>query len=210
MKKSLLFSLIVAGFVMIQCEKAPDADKAQVEEPTNETTTAPTGEPVDLNIETSLIKWIGTKVTGKHNGIAKIKSGKVLINENKVTGGEFEIDMTTIEDKDLDGEMKEKLEKHLKSTDFFEVQKFPTASFKISKIEPEADGSKVKVTGNLTMRNITKSITFPATIEYGEDKKPKAAKANFNIDRQLWGIVYKGKADDLIRNEINLDLDLRL
>lgn len=210
MKKYLSFLLITIA--LIHCEKAPEADKAKVEEPvTNEqANTTPKGEPVDLNTEKSIIKWIGTKISGRHNGTVKIKSGKVFIHENKVTGGEFEIDMTTIENLDLDGEWKEKLEKHLKSTDFFETNKFPTATFKMTKITEKGSAAKVEITGNLTMRNITKSITFPGKIVFSDDKKPTGAKANFNINRQLWGIVYKGKADDLIKDEINLDLDLQL
>ena len=201
--------LLLLGLFIFNCEKAPEADKA-ITEPKTETTEVvkPTGTPTKLNVSSSVVKWIGTKVTGKHNGTVKIKEGEVWVDGEKITGGKFVLDMTTIENADLDGEWKEKLEKHLKDTDFFEVGKFPTATFETTKIDQDA--SKLTVTGNLEIKGITKSITFPATIQKDDAKKILGAKANFNINRQDWGIVYKGKIDDVIRDEINLDLDLKL
>lgn len=208
MNKIGMLALLVS-LLVVNCEKAPEADKAKVEPAKTDAAPAAKGAPQKLNTQTSLIKWIGTKVTGKHNGEVKIKEGEVLVDNNKITGGKFVIDMATIEDKDLDGEWKEKLEKHLKDTDFFEVTKFPTAKFDITKVE-EAENGKLTVTGNLEIKGVSKSISFPATVEKDETQKIKGAKANFNINRQEWGIVYKGKADDVIRDEINLDLDLKL
>ena len=209
MNKLLLSILTVV--LVVNCEKAPEAPKAV----TNESKPAaeapkPAGTPVPLDLKKSALKWIGTKVTGKHNGTIKISEGNILVNENKVVGGKFTLDMATIEDLDLKGEMKTKLETHLKSEDFFEVAKHPKASFEIASIsEPGADGA-VTVTGNLDIKGISKPVSFPAKITYAADKKTGSAKANFNINRKLWKIEYPGKPDDLIRDEVNIDLDLAI
>lgn len=192
------------------CKKAPDAEKAEVSPEKESTEMAkPAGQPLKLDTTKSVIKWIGTKVTGRHNGIVKIKEGEVIVDGDKITGGSFVLDMTTIQDQSLEGELKQKLETHLKDTDFFEVSKFPEAKFVITSVEPQAEANQYKITGNLTMKDITKGISFTANINKNETKQPVSATANFNIDRQLWNIIYKGKADDLISNEINLDLDLK-
>lgn len=210
MRKNLIIVLIVLLSAAYNCKKAPDAEKAEISPEKNTTEMEqPAGESFKLDTEGSVIKWIGTKVTGRHNGVVKIKSGEIFVENDKITGGNFIIDMTTIEDQSLEGELKQKLETHLKDTDFFEVQKYPEAKFVVTSVEPLEEADQYKVTGNLTMKGITKGVTFTSTIKKNEANKPTSATANFNIDRQLWGIIYKGKADDLIANEINLDLDLK-
>ncbi len=204
MKYTLLLILAISFF---NCKKAPDAPKAEVKEPTSSEKEIQ-GSKVSLDTQNSVIKWIGTKVKGRHNGVIKIKEGNIILNEKKVVGGEFVIDMDTIEVLDLTGKDKAKLEKHLRSEDFFEVSKFPTSKFVATTLSDPNEKGEVQVTGNLEMKGITKSITFPAKIQFSEDGKKVTAKANFNIDRQLWGISYKGMADNLISDEINLDLDL--
>ena len=203
MKKILILSLALG---LTYCEKAPEAPKAEakaaVEVPKVE------GTSVGLDLTKSTVKWIGTKLKGKHNGTVKIADGNILVKDNKVVGGKFSLDMTSIDDVDMkdDPKMKAKLEGHLKSEDFFNVEKFPKATFEITSITEE--GASVNVTGNLTIKDITKSVTFPAKITYGADKKPVSATANFNINRQLWNITYPGQPDNLIKDEINLDLNL--
>lgn len=203
MKKILILSLALG---LTYCEKAPEAPKAEakaaVEAPKVE------GTSVGLDLTKSTVKWIGTKLKGKHNGTVKIADGNILVKDNKVVGGKFSLDMTSIDDVDMkdDPKMKAKLEGHLKSEDFFNVEKFPKATFEITSITEE--GASVNVTGNLTIKDITKSVTFPAKITYGADKKPVSATANFNINRQLWNITYPGQPDNLIKDEINLDLNL--
>lgn len=210
--------LVIAVALITNCTKAPDAEKAKVTDPKEVKTSEPSKQ-VDtktaatdykLDLAKSSIKWIGTKKTGRHNGVVKIKSGKFSTKDDQIVGGEFTIDMPTAETLDLSGAMKEKLDKHLKSVDFFDVEKFPEAKFVIVKITPDAtDKKKATVTGNLTIKGITKEISFTANIASNEQKKPASATANFNLDRKLWNLVYKGKADDLIRDEINFELDLK-
>ncbi|HRG76566.1 MAG TPA: YceI family protein [Leptospiraceae bacterium] len=203
MKKILILSLALG---LTYCDKAPEAPKAEakpaVEAPKVE------GTSVGLDLTKSTVKWIGTKLKGKHNGTVKIADGNILVKDNKIVGGKFSLDMTSIDDVDMkdDAKMKAKLEGHLKSEDFFNVEKFPKATFEITTITEE--GASVNVTGNLTIKDVTKSVTFPAKITYGADKKPVSATANFNINRQLWNITYPGQPDNLIKDEINLDLNL--
>tara|TARA_Y100001937_G_scaffold122287_2_gene182587 strand:+ start:125786 stop:126409 length:624 start_codon:yes stop_codon:yes gene_type:complete len=194
---TLVFSATLLGY----CAEAPDAEKAQTGDASQEM--AAEGTKKDIDLSASKINWIGTKITGQHNGTIQLKSGHILVNDGAITGGEFVMDMDTITVLDLTGEMKQKLEKHLRDTDFFEIARFPESRFVITGIEP-GQGDEIKVTGNLTMRDITKSVSFTANTEKDADGNPSRVTADFNIDRQLWGIVYKGKQDDAIRDEVNL------
>lgn len=206
--KNILILLVV--FLLVGCEKAPEAPKAEVKEAsTPKTQETDSKNRITLDTKNSVIKWIGTKIRGRHNGTVKIKEGNIIVNNKKVVGGEFIIDMDTIEVLDLTGKDKAKLEKHLRDVDFFEVSKFPTSKFVITEISNADEKGEVKVTGNLEIKGITKSITFPAKIEFSEDGKLVTGKANFNINRQLWGITYKGMADNAINDEVNLELDLK-
>ncbi len=112
----------------------------------------------NVNIASSVIAWKGFKPTGSHNGTMLLKEGSMQIEKGTLTGGTFVIDMTSI--KDADGS--KRLEGHLSSPDFFDVGKYPTSTFVITSIE-EANG-KLAVTGNLTLKDVTKSITIPASI----------------------------------------------
>ena len=209
MKKitSFLLLTILISF-LANCEKAPDAPKAEVgsEASVGEIK----GTPVAINTEKSIVKWIGTKITAKHEGTLKVSEGSIYIDGNTVTGGKFTLDMKSIDNNDLTGDLKGKLVGHLKSDEFFDVEKYPTAEFQITSIGPIAEDGKTEITGNLKIKDITNSIKIPAKIGFDASKKPISANANFNIDRQLWKITYPGKPDDLIRDEINLDLAISL
>ncbi|MEQ8353443.1 MAG: YceI family protein [Leptospiraceae bacterium] len=204
MHKSLI--LILTGTLIFSCAEAPDAEMATTGEATTESEA--TGEKRSINIEQSKVSWIGTKITGQHNGTIRIKSGHIFVDGEEITGGEFVMDMSTITVLDLTGEKKQKLEKHLRTTDFFEVQKYPESKFSITSVEKQGDS--LQVTGNLTMRDTTHSIQFKASVEKDESGNPNRVTADFNIDRQKWGVVYKGKPDDAIRDEVNLKPEILL
>lgn len=181
-----------------------------------------TGEMLPLDLEASVVKWKGAKVTGdSHNGIVKIQEGAVMVDENgNLSGGEFTIDLNTIESEDLKpGEGKEKLEGHLKAEDFFHVAEHPTAMFKITGLE-KTGPDQYNVTGDLTVRGQTHSIDFPATVTV--NGKAVNATADFKFDRTKYGIEFhskqdadwwdEGKAelkDQVINNEIELMIDLK-
>ena len=141
---------------------------------------------VSLNKSASSIAWLAKKGTGEHNGTVAISAGALNVDGNKLIGGNFTIDLKTIKDLDLtDPGYNQKLVGHLSSGDFFEVEKFPTASFVITKVAGN------QVTGNLTVKGITKSITFPAEIAVKGGKV--TAKANITIDRTDFNIRFNSK-----------------
>lgn len=141
---------------------------------------------VNLNKTTSSIGWLAKKVTGEHNGTVGISAGALNVDGNKLIGGNFTIDLKSIKDLDItDANYNQKFIGHISSGDFFEVEKFPTATFVITKVAGN------QVTGNLTVKGITKSITFPAEIAVKGGKV--SAKANITIDRTDFNIRYGSK-----------------
>ncbi len=156
-----------------------------------------------LKAEQSKVEWVGSKVTGKHDGGFKTISGSVESRDGKIEGGKVtvEIDMTSVySDND-------KLTGHLKADDFFAVDKHPKSTFVSTEVKKGgADGATHTVTGNLALRGVTKSISFPATIALGSDAL--TVKAELAINRKGFGIAYEGKKDDLIRDDVVIKLDL--
>jgi len=204
-KKLLIMGVVGATMLLAACEKPPVAQAAGASDVLP--VAKAEGKEYQIDTTTSRITWIGTKITGKHNGTINLKSGSVFVKDGNIVAGKFVADMTTIDNKDLSGEYHAKLNKHLKSEDFFDVVKFPEGSFEISSVEKTGNGFTIK--GNLTLKGVTHGVTFEAEIE-SEKGVPKTAKANFNFDRKKWGIVYPGKPDDLISDTVNLALDLRI
>jgi polyisoprenoid-binding protein YceI len=148
------------------------------------------GKPVAYTVDAakSSITWLGKKVTGSHNGTIALKSGSLNVNGKNVTGGTFVIDMTSI--KDADGS--DKLEGHLKADDFFGSSKFPTSTFVITKVAGK--GANVTVSGNLTIKGITKPLSFPATVAVNADGTVSALAGKINVDRTKYDIKYGSKS----------------
>ncbi len=196
-----LLALAAAGCA----DPAADAPDAVVEEPAAEPAPA-AEEPVAADVyglsEDSTIGFVGSKVTGSHEGGFKSFTGSVSLAGGTPEGSSVEvaIDTTSL------WADNEKLAGHLQSPDFFDVAAHPTASFKSTEIVA-AEGGGFTLTGNLDLHGVTKQISFPATIEVGEHGF--SANAEFSINRMDFGIVYAGKADDLIREEVLIKLDLR-
>ena len=141
---------------------------------------------VNINKSASSIGWLAKKVTGEHNGTVGISAGALNVDGNKLVGGNFTIDLKSIKDLDItDANYNQKFIGHISSGDFFEVEKFPTATFVITKVAGN------QVTGNLTVKGITKSITFPAEIAVKGGKV--TSKANITIDRTDFNIRYGSK-----------------
>lgn len=140
----------------------------------------------EMKVDTkkSTVKWHGEKVTGEHFGTINIKGGKLIWKSNKITGGEIIIDMTSIENTDLeDADYKAKLEGHLKSDDFFGVEKYPTAKLKIKSSSAFKD-NKAIVKGQLTI----KETTLP--IEFSVQKEGNRFMAEIVIDRSKYDVRY--------------------
>ncbi|MCX7979086.1 MAG: YceI family protein [Bdellovibrionaceae bacterium] len=172
--------------------------------------------PLTLNVDAaaSEMKWVGSKITGSsHSGTVKIKSGRVEMKGNEILGGIFEIDMTSVTNTDLADSPKDmqKLVGHLLSDDFFSAKKFPTATFVIKSAKAVQNGPFThEITGDLTIKGVTQSVTFPAVIN--SKGEMAEATASFEIDRTKWGIRYgsgqffKNLGDRTINDQIKFDL----
>lgn len=211
MKKTFFTYLILAG-TLIACnpkgEKAETAEKQEVAESTGGTTYA---------IDTvSRIRWTGNKPTGTHTGTFLLKQGSLNVENGNIKAGNFIIEINSITDEDLlsDPDSHGKLVGHLKSPDFFDAAKFPEGKFEITSVESADSAAIAKmkeathiIKGNLTLKDSTKNISFPARVTL--DEQTITAMADFNIDRTLWGMNYKGPnnpADFVISREVNLKL----
>jgi len=165
----------------------------------------PTGTALQISPENSKIGFIGSKVTGKHDGGFNSFNGFIdLVNEKaQESGVVIEIDMKSVFS-DAD-----KLTSHLQASDFFDVSKYPKSTFVSTRIVPDSTQGvgNYTVTGDLEMRGVRKSITFPARIEIGPDAV--TVDSEFAINRKDFGIIYAGKADDLIRDDVVIRLDLK-
>lgn len=149
----------------------------------------------------SKIEFTGSKVTGKHDGGFKTFTGHFTIKDNAPVGNDHKvvIDMSsTWSDSD-------KLTEHLKAPDFFDVEKFPETTFDVTEVKKDSD-TAYTVSGNFKLHGVEKNISFPATVT--QDGETVKIAATFDIKRKDFGIVYPGKAEDLIRDEVVIRLDL--
>ena len=202
--KKVFFFLSIA-VVAASCVSNPEGDKAETKDAV--AAEAMEGDKLAVDPAGSSITWLGKKVTGQHTGTINLHSGELILNEGKLAGGSFTGDMAFLENKDLtDPEYKGKLEKHLKSDDFFAVEKYPTSKFEITEVK-DLGNNKIAVAGNLTLRDATKNITYEADVIESSATK-FAAKADFNINRKDWGVAYEGMKDDLISDEINFKIHI--
>ena len=163
-------------------------------------------ETYKANVENSTITWKGYKPTGSHNGMITLQNGSLEMEDGEVMGGSFTVDMASI--KDADGSAR--LEGHLKSKDFFEVEVFPTATFEISSVETDEDG-EVTITGDITIKGITKEISF--TSEVSEtDSSVTLESAIFQVNRADFKVTYKSKTffNNLKEKFVNDEFDLQV
>jgi len=222
MKYLGVFVLSAAAMAAACADPAANKPKATTAAPSSASPSAPTssssspltdvfatfkprGTGIDVDSATSKIEFTGSKVTGKHDGGFKTFKGVIdLVGEKAEDSAVvFEIEMASVFT-DADG-----LTDHLKNQDFFEVGKFPKASFVSTKIVADAakGAGNFTVTGDMEIRGVKKSITFPAKINVAADSVTVASE--FAINRKDFGIAYAGKADDLIRDDVVLRLDLK-
>lgn len=161
-------------------------------------------ETLAITPENSKVEFVASKVTRTHNGSFKQFSGRIDLDSNNIPNSRVTIDIDTssvvADDDQLTG--------HLKTPDFFDVAKFPKATFLSTKIEPGSDAQTFNVTGNFDLHGVKKSISFPATIKVTPENV--AVDAEFTINRKDFGIVYAGKADDLIRDGVVIKLSLNV
>ena len=169
-------------------------------------TTLTAQEKYEVAVENSTITWVGYKPTGSHKGTIALQSGSLFMQDKYIAGGMFTANMATI--KDADGSAK--LEGHLKSSDFFDVETFPTAKFAISQVEMDDNGAAT-IKGNITIKGITKEISFSAEVIKNDDSVTLKSKV-FQINRADFNVKFKSKSffNDLKDKFINDEFDLQV
>ncbi len=166
----------------------------------------------NVNTNASVVVWTGYKVTGKHTGTVKIKSGNVQFTDGLLSGGAFEMDMNSITDTDLEGEWAAKLVGHLKSDDFLGVANHPTATLVITRAIPQDSKGNYKIVGNLTIKGTTKEVKFFAFAQ--EANGVVNATGKMTIDRSEYnmrygsGSFFDGLGDKTIYDEFDLQISL--
>ena len=158
----------------------------------------------------SQVKWTGYGVGKSHWGHVGVKSADVSFKEGNLEKGKIVIDLTTIKTKDIEGEWADKLDGHLKNADFFDVEKFPTATFETTSVKK--DGDKYALKGKLTIKGKTESMTLNLS------KKDKTLTGKFTFDRSKFDVKYQSKSffdleklgDKLIKDMIDMEITLAL
>lgn len=171
---------------------------------------APTLTTYKVDPAKSTVLWKGYKVTGSHEGTIGLTDGNLEYTDDQLTGGTFQIDMTSINCTDLDGKGKGKLEGHLKSADFFDVANFPNATFKITKVVSRGMAGDYKIVGELTIKDTTKEVKFLTKVT--DDGAGKTAVASTTIDRSDFNVRYGSGSffDNLGDRTIYDDFDLTI
>ncbi|MBC3794814.1 YceI family protein [Spirosoma utsteinense] len=165
-----------------------------------------------LDVSKSQLHWTAKKITGEHMGTLAFKEGGLTFNGNKLTGGQFTVDMTSLVNTDLtDKGYNDKLVGHLNSDDFFSTAKHPTATFRITKLTPTGPAT-YQVTGDMTIKGITQATTFPATVK--QTATGVEATGKLTLDRTKYDIKYgsksffEGLGDKAIYDDFDIDLKL--
>lgn len=208
-------SLILVALVMVAC--GPSGTEVESSEAQAADTGAEVTATYAVDTSASTVTWEGSKlIGGGHEGTIPVTMGELQTSNDQLVGGMFTLDITRLQNSDLDGEGKGKLEGHLKSADFFDVAQHPTATFEITKVTPVEGQSDYNydVTGNLTLKGTSRSITIPAMITM-DGNEVTASTPDFVIDRTEWGMQYGSGSgavelaqDKIINDEVGLNLTL--
>lgn len=166
-------------------------------------------------ILSSEIRWKAYKTLKteslSHFGTVNLKEGNLIFNGNDLAGGSFVMDMKTIDAADMneDPKMKKMLENHLKSDDFFDTNKFPTASFQIKSVKKiNSNGYNYQVAGPLTVKGISKNISFPVKV-FQSNAVYTLTSAQFTFNRKNYGLKYNIFEDMLISNEVEINVTVK-
>lgn len=215
MKKLLVFGAFVLAGSILAFNNKFQSFRTIASAP--ETKLEAAGTTFKADTASSEVAWTGYKIVGKHDGFFKLNEGTAIVDKGKVVSGNFVFNMSSLTVTDpASGPGKTRLENHLKSKDFFEVETFPIGKFEITGIEKYVakegasaiEGANTLVSGNLTLRGITKNISFPALVVITKDQV--SAKANFSIDRSKWEMFYRSESsfgDNMIKNLVDIRLN---
>ncbi|MEO6758970.1 MAG: YceI family protein [Saprospiraceae bacterium] len=221
MTRSIFFSSIswaIAAITLFSnCSNTPQGDQAKVAG--QEQAANATGQAYRIDTAASIIHFVGNGVGKNHPGTFHLASGSLSVADNQLTGGQLVINIQSLDLEQRDEMIQQKLRPHLLSPDFFDVEKFGTATFVLTKVEPFqaaasdtsiVQGANFKVSGNLTLKGVTKNITFPAKVDL--EGTSLHAQSNFNLERTAWGMNFhadKSLGDKFISETVNVRLDLR-
>lgn len=232
-KSAIYFSFALA---VAACDSGTQGTEAEVSE-AQEVIEVAEASTLPIDAQESRVIWNGRKPTGEHHGTIGIQDGAIQLKENEVVGGTIVMDLNNIDVQDLEGEDEQKLAGHLKSPDFFHAEQYPTAKFIITAVQPfdnaqlteqeqpqdtennqnfdkyVLDNPTHNVTGNLTLRDTTLSITIPAVINIQENGV--TAQSRFVIDRSKWNVNFMDETDPVARakdkfiyNKVNVGFDV--
>lgn len=207
MRTSIVVTILSGVIFLGAACSDPAADKSRAVTSEASQTASPAaatqGTKYQITPQNSKIEFVGSKVTGSHNGSFQDFSGQIDYTgnvEQSRVNITMKTDSLTTDTPDLT--------KHLKTADFFDVAKYPEATFESTAIKTGGEkGASHTVTGNLTMHGVKKSVTFPATIAVTPDVA--SVDANFSVNRKDFGINYAGAADNLIRDDVVMKLTIR-
>lgn len=217
--RNLFLIATLAIFMLTSCSTETEKTTVETTEAKQEASTEDLSlVPVAINAEESTITWNGYKsiLDTEHEGTIDITDGILSLSNGEIAGGSFTLDMTSINLNDLDGRSKSGLENHLNSAEFFDTTNFTEAEFTITQATPIQEESYThEISGNLTLKDTTKNITFKSNIQ-GLENQEITVSADFNIDRQLWNIGHSDDQsildevkDNALQNEIRIRLDLQ-
>lgn len=220
MKNKFTLLMLCASLALTVSCKKDNTENAETTEAVEAKEATAEAVKYNVNTEESVIDWTGSKPTGKHTGTIKISEGEFAVKNDSVESGKFTLDMNSITVTDLEaGNGKEDLEGHLKglgkeetANHFFNVNKYPTGTFEITGITQEE--GKTMVEGNLTLKETTKNIKFPATITVTPEAVTLVSES-FKIDRTLWKVNYSSKSifdnlgDKYVDDEIEIKVNVK-
>lgn len=207
---SLVLAFSVGSIALTSCGN----DKPLTSE-ANEVVTTTDGQPFNIDTTTSKVEWKGYKVVKSENtshfGDIKFESGELTIKDGTLESGKFVVDMNSLANRDItdDQEKAAKLDGHLKNEDFFEVEKFPTASYEITKVSSLEEGDyNTLLEGNLTIKGITKPVQFKANVKV-EDDKASIKTEPTDINREDFGVKFQMPIQNgVIKNEVTIQVSV--
>ncbi len=216
MKKVFLLATVAAVFASCNNQQASQTSE------TAAVSTDTTGVNYVVDTTLSILNWESKKIVGGHVGTIKVAEGNLNVKDNNIVSGAFTVAMPSIINTDLtDAKYNSDLVNHLKSADFFDVVKYPTAKFELTSSEilsNDANGNTHTISGNLTIKDSTHNVSFPAKVTVGEDGL--SAEGEMIINRLKWGIIYnsvsvspaallKKIGDNAIKDEVSIKIAIK-
>jgi polyisoprenoid-binding protein YceI len=210
MKKILI--PIVAISLLASCAGSQEGAESTTSAKQEASATSKDGANYGVDVATSSVGWSGSGVGHGHTGTFKLDSGILNIANGNIASGNFEINVASLDNTDITDGSKKDLLGHLLSADFFDATKYPTAKFVVTNCEAVSNDSTAthKISGNLTLKDSTINVSFPAMVSVSETEV--SAKAKFVIDRTKWGMSYgndKSLKDKFISPEVGITLDIK-